>query len=108
MKKCLPRAKLYVGQLVVVTDHPEAQVRTIAEIHKTERGAIRAVTFLWYEGSRICSQASHPWTLHNPSLKQIEYSIEANGKLANKFDICRYLIQQAELKKAEAGEDFVA
>jgi len=108
MKKYLPSSKLYVGQLVVVTDHPEAQVRTIAEIHKTEIGAIRAVTFLWYEGSRICSQASHPWTLHNPSLKQIEYSIEANGKLANKSDICRYLIQQAEFRKTEAGEDFVA
>ena len=94
MQRFIPSAKLYVGQLVVVTTHAEAQVRTIAQIHK--RGTVYAVTFLWKEGDRVCGQTYEPWNLYKPTLDQIEYSITANGALISKNDVCKYVIKEIE------------
>tara|TARA_R110000868_G_scaffold239814_3_gene494295 strand:- start:843 stop:1157 length:315 start_codon:yes stop_codon:yes gene_type:complete len=96
MQRFIPSAKLYVGQLVVVSTHAEAQVRTIAQIHKRKTGTVYAVTFLWKEGDRVCGEFYQPWGLYKPTLDQIEYSITANGALINKNDVCKYVIKQIE------------
>jgi hypothetical protein len=95
MQRFIPSKKLYVGQLVVVTTHETAQVRTIGEIHRHASGVIYAVTLLWHEGERLCGQHSVAYTLYKPTLDQIEYSIQVNGKLANKTDVCEHLISIA-------------
>jgi hypothetical protein len=96
MQRFIPSSKLYVGQLVVVTTNKDAQVRTIGAIHRSDHGTVSAVTLLWREGKRMCGQDSNPWTLYKPTLDQIEFSIEVNGALVNKTDICRHLIALAE------------
>jgi hypothetical protein len=74
--KTLHKSKVYLGQLVVVTDHPETQVYTVCEIVGNR------VALTWFEGSMKCSSWFDAWSLGLPTLKQIEYSIAANGKLA--------------------------
>lgn len=108
MKKFIATKDLYFGQLVVVTTHAEAQVRTIAEIHKRETGAVFAVTFLWKEGNRMCRQAYEPWTLHKPTIEQIEYSITANGALVSAREVAEYLNEQRLQEQQLAGENFGA
>lgn len=77
MKKSIKHTDLYVGQLVVVTEHPETQVYTVAEIHS------QMVTLQWQEGSRQCGQHYEKYSLLKPTLQQIEYSIAANGPLVS-------------------------
>ena len=96
MQRFIPTKKLYVGQLVVVSTIDTAQVRTIGAIHKRENGVIYAVTLLWNEGSRLCGQHTDAFTLYKPTLEQIEYSIQVNGRLANKTDVCEHLIAIAK------------
>ena len=96
MQRFIPSEKLYVGQLVVVTTNEQVQVRTIAKIHKRAYGTVFAVTCIWREGNRLCVQDSEPWTLYKPTLQQIEFSIQVNGKLSNKTDVCEYLLDQLE------------
>lgn len=81
MTKCIKHTDLYIGQLIVVTDHPETQVYTIASVER------HAVMLVWFEGTRICTQATEKYGLMKPTLKQIEYSIAANGRLASTKDI---------------------
>lgn len=96
MQRFIPSSKLYVGQLVVVTTNKDAHVRTIGAIHKHGHGSVCAVTLLWREGKQVCGQDSAPWALYKPTLDQIEFSIEVNGALVNKTDVCRHLIALAE------------
>lgn len=77
MKKPIKHTDLYIGQLVVVTEHPETQVYTIADIHT------QMVTLQWYEGTRQCGQHYEKYGLLKPTLQQIEYSIAANGPLVS-------------------------
>lgn len=77
MKKSIKHTDLYIGQLVVVTDHPETQVYTVAHIDG------RAVMLQWFEGSRTCSQEFDKYGLMKPTLEQVEYSIAANGPLVS-------------------------
>lgn len=68
-KRYLSHKSLYVGQLVVVSDAPEAQVYTIGNIDKT------LVILMWYEGSRLCICHHDSYMLKKPDLIQIENSI---------------------------------
>lgn len=77
MKKAIKHTDLYIGQLVVVTEHPETQVYTVASIES------QAVILQWQEGNRHCSQGYDKYGLLKPTLEQIEYSIAANGPLVS-------------------------
>ena len=81
--KRIQRSRMYIGQLVVCSDHPEAQVRTIANFHD---GWTNVIELQWYEGKNQCTQAVD-CTLYEPTLKQIELSITKNGKLVAMNDI---------------------
>jgi hypothetical protein len=80
--KRVKRANLYIGQLVVCTDHPEAQVRTVSELIDHFMVQVQ-----WYEGSHQCVQPVDCSMLYEPTLRQIEYSIAHNGKLVAMNDI---------------------
>jgi hypothetical protein len=75
---------LYIGQLVVVTEHYEAQVYTVAGI-KNHMAILQ-----WYEGKQFCSQGHEKYGLLKPDLKQIEYSVAANGPLVSTRDILEW------------------
>ena len=79
MKKIAPKS-LYIGQLVVLNKHTEAQVYTIAEIEDF------TVTLMWYEGKRLCVNVWDSSRFFYPDLEQIEYSINSNGRLATVRD----------------------
>ena len=96
MQRFIPSKNLYFVLLVVVTTHEQCQVRTIGAIHKHASGNIYGVTLLWNEGSRLCGQHSDAYCLYKPTLEQIEYSIQVNGRLANKTDVCEHLIAIAK------------
>lgn len=72
---------LSIGQIVVVTDHPETQVYTVARIDR------HTVSLQWREGMRFCAQDHEKYSLYNPTLRQIEYSIAANGPLVSSRDL---------------------
>jgi hypothetical protein len=76
MQKRIKKSDLYVGQLVVVTDHPETQVYTVAAV-----GEGNVAILQWMEGTSHCSQGHDAFSLSKPTLEQIEYSIAANGAL---------------------------
>ena len=95
MQRFIPTKKLYVGQLVVVSTIDTAQVRTIGAIHKRDSGVVYAVTLLWHEGNRLCAQNTDAYTLYKPTLDQIQYSIQFNGRLANYSDVRDHLIEIA-------------
>ena len=78
MKKIAPKS-LYIGQLVVLNKHTEAQVYTIAEIEDF------TVTLAWFEGKRLCLNVWDSTCCFYPDLEQIEYSIN-NGRLATVRD----------------------
>jgi hypothetical protein len=80
MKRFLKTTHLYVGQLVTCSDAPDAVVRTIAKLHN-QNGINMAVTVMWSEGTRICSQTLDSYLLHTPTVKQIEMSINTYGNL---------------------------
>jgi hypothetical protein len=82
--KRIKRDHMYIGQLVVCSDHPEAQVRTISGFHD---GWTFTVEVQWYEGNKQCSQGVDCSMLREPTIKQIEYSIANNGKLVAMNDI---------------------
>lgn len=76
--KNIKHSDLYIGQLVVVTMHPEAQVYTVAAV------VGQSVILQWFEGSRMCSSGERDkYGLMKPTLQQIEYSIAANGPLVS-------------------------
>jgi hypothetical protein len=73
---------IYIGQLVVCSDHPEVQVRTVSALLD---GFMIEVQ--WYEGKNQCVQGVDCSMLREPTIKQIEYSIANNGKLVAMNDI---------------------
>lgn len=81
MAKKLSLKQLRICQLIVLSEHPDAQVYTIAAI----RGLI--IHVIWFEGVRRCGQWTDYGDCYKPTLKQIEYSIAANGRLASGQDI---------------------
>jgi hypothetical protein len=87
MQRFLASQKLKLGQLVTVTDTDTAQVRTIAQIFKRQHGTVYAVTLIWTEGGRVCSQMSEPWVLYKANLEQVTYTISNYGRLANMHDV---------------------
>jgi hypothetical protein len=88
MAKSIKRSDLYVGQLIVRGEHPDAQVYTIGRIDGLR------VTLNWYEGTHLCEQSADYSCCLLPTLKQIEYSIEHNGPLA-RLSVAASLQEQA-------------
>jgi hypothetical protein len=74
-------SEIRVGQLVVTSDFPEAQVRTVESIDGFQ------VTLTWYEGTNQCIGGSDYSLLRVPTIAQIEYSINNNGRLADLKDV---------------------
>jgi hypothetical protein len=81
MKKSIKLKDIRVGQLVVTSDSPEAQVRTVESVDGFH------VTLTWFEGTNQCIQGVDYSLLGVPTIAQIEYSINANGRLANILDV---------------------
>lgn len=69
------------GLLVVATDRLETQVYTVERIDGNH------VTYTWYEGTNQCISGIDYTMLMTPTIAQIEYSINANGRLANALDV---------------------
>lgn len=84
MKKAIKHTDLYIGQLVVVTEHPETQVYTVAAI------AGHVAILQWQEGAGHCSQGHDKYGLLKPTLQQIEYSIAANGPLVSTKELVEW------------------
>lgn len=74
--KRIKQERLYVGQLVVCSEHIEAQVRTVSALLDNF-----IVEVQWYEGDKLCAQGVDYSLLREPTLKQIECSIAHNGPL---------------------------
>jgi hypothetical protein len=81
MKKSIKLKDIRVGQLVVTSDSPKAQVRTVESVDGFH------VTLTWFEGTNQCIQGVDYSLLGVPTIAQIEYSINANGRLANILDV---------------------
>ena len=81
MTKQLELKDIYLGQLIVRTEHDEAQVYTVGVISRL------AIYLVWFEGTRKCGQWSDYSGSYKPTLKQIERSIAINGRLANSLDV---------------------
>ena len=80
MTKRLELKNIYINQLIVRTEHEEAQVYTVGAISKLD------IYLVWFEGDRKCGQWSDYSGSYKPTLKQIERSITMNGRLANSRD----------------------
>jgi hypothetical protein len=81
MSKKIKLQNIYAGQLVVTSNSPEAQVRTVESVEGF------MVTLTWYEGTSQCIQGVDYSLLSVPTIEQIEYSINNNGRLANMQDV---------------------
>ncbi|MCX6840554.1 MAG: hypothetical protein NTX35_22450 [Verrucomicrobia bacterium] len=81
MKKAIKLKDIRPGQLVVTSDSPEAQVRTVESVDGFQ------VTLTWYEGTSQCIQGVDYSLLGVPTIAQIEYSISNYGRLANLQDV---------------------
>ena len=85
MKKVIYKKDQHIGQLVVVTEHPETQVYTIAGYGNQD-----LVILQWFEGTKLCSQGHSAYDLVKPTIDQIEYSIANNGRLVSTDDIVEW------------------
>jgi hypothetical protein len=83
MKNLIKHTDLYIGQLVVTNDHPEAVVYTIASIEPTYKAAV----LNWFEGNHKCTGTHEYFSFYKPTLKQIENHIAMVGRLASTQDI---------------------
>lgn len=81
MKKAIKLKDIRPGQLVVTSDSPKAQVRTVESVDGFQ------VTLTWYEGTNQCIQGVDYSLLGVPTIAQIEYSISNYGRLANLQDV---------------------
>ena len=81
MKKAIKLKDIRAGQLVVTSDSPEAQVRTVESVDGF------MVTLTWYEGTNQCIQGVDYSLMGVPTIAQIEYSINNYGRLANMDDV---------------------
>ena len=82
MSKSLKKSNLYIGQLVTTSDNLEAQVRTISHIFDNNM-----VELQWYEGDQLIVQGIDRSMLYTPTIQQIEYSIQFNGRLVSTNNI---------------------
>lgn len=82
MSKSLKKSTLYIGQLVTTSDSQEAQVRTVSHIFDNNM-----VELQWYEGDQLIVQGIDRSMLYTPTIQQIEYSIQFNGRLVSTNDI---------------------
>lgn len=82
MSKSLKKSNLYIGQLVTTSDSLKAQVRTVSHIFDNNM-----VELQWYEGDQLIVQGIDCSMLYAPTIKQIEYSIQFNGRLVSTNDI---------------------
>ena len=92
MVKPIARKDLYLGQLLVRNEQPDAQVYTIGAIGHPE--AFCAVLLVWFEGTHKCKQWADYSGSYLPSLKQIERSI-TNGRLANSRDLTNVTLEES-------------
>jgi hypothetical protein len=81
MKKSIKLQNIRPGQLVVTSDSTQAQVRTVESVDGVH------VTLTWFEGTNQCIQGVDYSMLRVPTIEQVEYSINANGRLANILDV---------------------
>jgi len=81
MKKSIKLKDIRPGQLVVTSDSPVAQVRTVESVEGF------MVTLTWYEGTNQCIQGVDYSLLGVPTVAQIEFSINNYGRLANMDDV---------------------
>jgi hypothetical protein len=82
MSKSLRKSNLHIGQLVTTSDSLEAQVRTVSHIFDNNM-----VELQWYEADQLIVQGIDRSMLYAPTIKQIEYSIQFNGRLVSTNDI---------------------
>jgi hypothetical protein len=81
MQKRIKKQDIRPNLLVVATDHPEAQVYTVERIDGNQ------VTLTWYEGTNQCICGLDYSMLWKPTIEQVEYSINTNGRLATAQDV---------------------
>jgi hypothetical protein len=81
MQKRIKKQDVRPNLLVVVTEHPEAQVYTVESIEGNQ------VTLTWYEGTNQCISGMDYSMLMRPTIEQVEYSINTNGRLATAQDV---------------------
>ena len=79
MKKLLKDIR--IGQLVVVSEHPEAQVYTVAGIEGHN------ALLQWREGKSQARCTYDKFSLAKPTLEQIEYNISESGALVSRRDV---------------------
>jgi hypothetical protein len=84
------KADIRPGLLVVRGEHPDAQVYTVRGVPQGN-----AVYLVWFEGTRKCGQWADYSGSYKPTLKQIEYSINANGRLAGILDVAEVTCEVA-------------
>lgn len=89
MRKQIKRQDLSLGNLVVVTVHPETQVYTVAGFEGQNE-----VLLMWKEGKRICQQIHDIDSLYKPTIEQIEYSISGNGALVGTHEMWCKLMEK--------------
>jgi hypothetical protein len=82
MSKSLRKSNLHIGQLVTTSDSPEAQVRTVSHIFDNNM-----VELQWHEADQLIVQGIDRSMLYAPTIQQIEYSIQFNGRLVSINDI---------------------
>jgi len=81
MKK-LKFNELYVGRLVVVSDHDQAQVRTVAGTQGD-----KMVLLASFEGDNLCTWWTDYSLCLKPTIEQIEYTINNWGRLPTISDV---------------------
>ena len=87
MAKQLSKKDMYLGQLVTRTnEHEYTCVYTIGALRGRSDGVMQ-VYLVWFEGTRQCGQWADSSGCYLPTLRQVEASIFANGRLANSRDI---------------------
>jgi len=70
-----------VGMLVVSTDRVETQVYTVESVEGFR------IMLVWREGDRTGMSSLDYSMLMTPTIEQIEYSINNNGRLADMNDV---------------------
>jgi hypothetical protein len=83
------------GLLIVRGQHPDAQVYTVQGQPENNQ-----IYLVWFEGSRKCGQWSDYSGCYKPTVEQIEYSINANGRLAGIKDVYAELGEATFFKTA--------
>jgi hypothetical protein len=78
------------GLLVVRGKHADAQVYTVKGLPEGN-----AIYLVWFEGLRKCGQWTDYSGCFKPTVEQIEYSINANGRLAGIMDVAKVTFEAA-------------